>query len=99
MGKSNSYDPDIEDPDDIAVTVWMEDGTKREFAIVSIFTAGTRDYIALIPYGRDNEPDLSADIYFYRYEEDENEEGSIENIESDEEFAQVSAAFNALMPD
>lgn len=94
-----SDEPDIQDPDDIAVTVMFDDGTEREFAILTIFTADCRDYIALIPYNAQGEPDPDADIYFYRYYEDEEENASIGNIETEEEFLQASQAFNALMTD
>lgn len=94
-----NYDADISDPDDIAVTIELDDGRQLECGIVTIFTVNGQDYIALLPYGKDGEPDLQADILFYRFYEDDEEtaeNADIGNIESEEEFALVKEAFNAL---
>ncbi|MBQ7447355.1 MAG: DUF1292 domain-containing protein [Eubacterium sp.] len=86
-------DPDIEDPDDIAVTLELEDGTVLECGILSIFTVNGQDYIALLPF--DEKDQLAADTpaMLYRYYEDDEENGSIEYIESDEEYQTVEQFF------
>ena len=65
----------------ITVTLTLENDEELECAVLSIFEAEEREYIALLPLdenGEDAEPDL-------------------ENIEDDQEFERVSNAFNELM--
>lgn len=93
------YEDDIVDPDDIAVTLDLDDGSQLECGILSVFTVKGQDYIALLPYRKDGELDMKADILFYRFYEEEEEtaeHAEIGNIESDEEFELVKEAFNSL---
>ncbi len=85
-----------EDPVDqiITLTVTDEDGTQEDcdFRIVAIYEAMDRRYIALTP---DLEaPELEADIFLFRYLEEEGQ-CSVEEIIEDEEFAIAADAFQA----
>ncbi|MBE6010181.1 MAG: DUF1292 domain-containing protein [Lachnospiraceae bacterium] len=86
-------DPDIEDPDDIAVTLELDDGTVLECGILSIFTVNGQDYIALLPFNEKEQLNTDAPAMLYRYYEDDDENGSVEYIESDEEYALVEKAY------
>lgn len=77
--------------DEMYVTLSLDDGDV-ECVVITIFTAGDRDYIALLPTeeiaGEDGE------VYLYRYTEDAQGNPSLTNIESDEEFEIVSDRFD-----
>ncbi len=78
----------------ITLTVTDEDGKQEDcdFRIVAIYQAMDRNYIALTP---DLEaPELEADIFLFRYLEEEGQ-CSVEEIIEDEEFAIAADAFQA----
>lgn len=84
----NNLTPD--DPEDIVVTLSLEDGDV-DCSIISIFEAGDREYIALLPENSQEE------VYLYRYSEDADGNPSLDNIESDEEYEIASDAFDELL--
>ncbi len=86
-----------EDYEEDTVTLTLEDDTEVECAIVSIFPAGDREYIALLPLGGEEEE--AGEVYIYRYSEDENGEPSLDNIEDDEEYEVAADAFDELLDD
>ncbi len=78
----------------ITLTVTDDDGTQEDcdFRIVAIYEAMDRRYIALTP---DLEaPELEADIFLFRYLEEDGQ-CSVEEIIEDEEFAIAADAFQA----
>lgn len=81
-----------EDYENDTVTLTFEDDKEVECAIISIFPAGDREYIALLPLGGVNEEE--GEVYLYRYAEDASGEPSIENIEDDEEYEIAADAFD-----
>ena len=87
------YDDDILDPEEMFLTVELEDGSEETYQILKIFEAGGQDYIAVCP------TDNSPDVYFYRYFEDEEGNPSIDNIETDEEFERAIDKFDELLDD
>jgi hypothetical protein len=92
----NTGDPDILDPEDIVVTIDLEDGSSIDCEILTIFSVGPQDYIALLPTDEKNQIIESSGVYLYRYFEDDQENYSIGNIESDEELNRVIHEFNCL---
>ena len=74
------------------VTLTLDDDTEVECAIISIYSAGERDYIALLPLG--GEEDKNGEVFIYRYTEDENGEPGLENIDDDEEYDMATDAFD-----
>ena len=88
-------DPDILDPEDIVVTIELEDGTTRDFEIVTIFPVDGRDYIALIPIDENEQIIEEEGVYLYPYRETDGEY-YVDNFESDEEYERVSRAYEAL---
>ncbi|BAK48185.1 hypothetical protein CXIVA_22180 [Clostridium sp. SY8519] len=93
---NNTSDPDILDPEDIVVTIDLEDGSSIDCEILTIFSVGPQDYIALLPTDEQNQIVESKGVYLYRYFEDEQENYSIGNIDSDEELERVIQAFHRL---
>ena len=84
--------------DDIRVTLDLDDGSV-ECQIPPIFEADKQDYIALLPLDeKGNEPE-DADVYLYRYFEDEEGMPRIENIESDDEYEAAADRFDELQDD
>lgn len=81
-----------EDYAEDTVTLTLEDDTEVECAIISIYEAGGKDYIALLPLGGNEESE--GEVYIYRYIEDENGEPSLENIEDDAEYETAADAFD-----
>lgn len=86
MGKKN------EDMDDeMYVTLSLDDGDV-ECVVITIFEAGQRDYIALLP--AEDIPGDDGEVYLYRYDEDSKGNPKLSNIENDEEFEIVSDRFD-----
>ena len=64
-----------------------------ECAVLTIFSAGDRQYIALLPL-EDAEDTEEGDVFIYRFEEDENGEPTLDNIEDDDEYELAADAFD-----
>ena len=93
MGNPNELD----DADDIRVTLNMDDGSDVECRILTIFEVDGQDYIALLPLDEDGNDNEEGEVFIYRYFEDENGEPSLDNITSDEEYEAVSDRFDELL--
>ena len=77
------------------VTLTLDNDQELECAIIGIFPAGDKEYIALLPLeGPEAE---EGEVFLYRYIETEGEEPTLENIESDEEYEIVADAFDELL--
>ena len=84
--------------DDIRVTLDLDDRSV-ECKILTIFEADKQDSLALLPLDeKGNEPE-DADVYLYRYFEDEEGMPRIENIESDDEYEAAADRFDELQDD
>lgn len=87
----------LENEQEMTVTLTLDDETELECVVLSIFEAGGREYIALLPVeGAEME---EGEVYLYRYDEDEDHNPSLDNIEDDEEYEIVAEAFDALLDD
>ena len=85
----------MEEPaEEMTVTLTLDDGSELECVVLTIFEAGGRDYIALLPLeGEDAE---EGEVYLYRYTEiDGNPD--LQNIEDDEEYEIVADALDELL--
>ncbi|MBQ8858123.1 MAG: DUF1292 domain-containing protein [Lachnospiraceae bacterium] len=80
---------------DITVTVNMDDGSVVECAILTIYEAGGRDYIALLPLTDEGEAD-GNEVYLYRYTTTESGP-ALENIESDDEYEIAADRFDEML--
>ena len=84
--------------DDVCVTLTLDDGSEIECEILTIFDLGEQNYIVLEPAATANDPNAEeAEIYVYRYFEDEDGNYSLENITDDEEYEAVSDRLDELM--
>lgn len=78
----------------LTVTLTLENNEELECAVLNIFEADEKEYIALLPLD-ENGDNTDDQIYLYRFiDNGEEEEPGLENIEEDEEFDRVSAVFN-----
>ena len=78
----------------LTVTLTLENNEELECAVLNIFEAVEKEYIALLPLD-ENGDNTDGQIYLYRFiDNGEEEEPGLENIEEDEEFDRVSAIFN-----
>jgi uncharacterized protein YrzB (UPF0473 family) len=89
---SENQNDDFNSNDYATVTLSLDDGSQCECAIIRIFPAGDRNYIALLPL--EGEAADNDEVYLYRYTENEGGEPTLENIDSDDEYEIVSEAFD-----
>lgn len=84
-----------EEDQEMTVTLTLDDDTEVECVVLTIFNAGDREYIALLPMeGADSE---EGEVYLYRYSENEAGEPTLDNIEDDDEYEIVADAFDELL--
>lgn len=88
---NTNSEEEIFDPQEMFVTLDLDDGSQLECQILTIFDVDNQNYIALVPVNNDEE------VIFYRYFEDEEGNPSLENIDSDDEFDAVSDRFDELL--
>lgn len=84
---------------DMTVDIELEDGTTVSCAIVTILTVNDKDYIALLPLGKDGQSE-DGEIWFYGYKEDENDpniEPELIYIDDDDEYETVADAFDEFL--
>lgn len=77
----------------LTVTLTLDNDEVLECAVLTIFSAGDRQYIALLPL-EDAEDTEEGDVFIYRFEEDENGEPTLDNIEDDDEYELAADAFD-----
>jgi uncharacterized protein YrzB (UPF0473 family) len=96
-GCGHDHDHDHGEMETVMIT--FDDDTDVECAVLGIFGAEGREYIALIPIAEEAESPLgNEEVLVYRYAE-ENGEAALTQIESDEEYEAVSEAFHDMMED
>ncbi len=91
----NEYRGMEEPEEEMTVTLDLDDGTQLECVVLTIFEAGGKDYIALLPL--DGAESEEGEVYLYRYLEDEEGNPSLDNIEDDAEYEIVEEAFDELL--
>lgn len=94
MGHKKIQDNEVDEREDITVTLTLDDERELECAIITIFEAGGRDYIALLPL--DDVEAEEGEVYLYRYSE-EGGQPELENIQDDEEYEIASDAFDEFL--
>lgn len=77
--------------DEMYVTLSLDEG-EVECTVITIFEAGERDYIALLPVKGINGQE--GEVYLYRYFEDNQGKPELDDIQSDEEFEIASDKFD-----
>lgn len=94
-GNENKNVKEEVDQEEVTVTLTLDDGSQLECVVLTIFDAGEREYIALLPM--DGQEAEEGEVYLYRYSEDVNGNPNLENIEDDEEYDIVADAFDELL--
>ena len=82
--------------DGVTVTLTLDDDSTVECAIVGIFDAGEKEYIALLPLD-ENGQNEDGEVYLYRYTKDAAGNPKLYIIELDEEYEIASDAFDELL--
>lgn len=86
--------PSEEPQEEMTVTLTLDDGSELECVVLTIFEAGGRDYIALLPTEEIDAEE--GEVYLYRYTEVDGQP-DLQNIENDDEYEVVADAFDELL--
>lgn len=78
------------------ITLDLEDGKTLDCEILALINVEGQDYIYLMP-PQDCELSEEGEFFIYKYFEDENEEITLDNDLTDEEFDMAADAFDALL--
>lgn len=91
----------LNDDEDIIVTLTMEDDSEVDCKILTIFEVEEleQEYIVLLPLDEQGNDNSEGTVYIYRYFEEAEGEPSIEPIENDEEYEIVEDIFDQLLDD
>ena len=81
--------------DEATVTLTLDDGSVVECAILTIFPAGGKEYIALLPLDENGENE-DGEVFLYRFSEN-NGQPELSNIDSDDEYEIAADAFDELL--
>jgi uncharacterized protein YrzB (UPF0473 family) len=103
--KENKMSKEIRDIDDntpeeeMSVELELDDGSVVNCAVITILEVDKKDYIVLLPLD-DKGENADGEVWFYRYEEDENDtskEPVLTYIEDDDEYEAVADAFDEFL--
>lgn len=78
-----------------SVTLTLDDGTVVECAILTIFPAGDKEYIALLPLNEEGENE-DGEVFLYRFKETDGQP-ELSNIEDDDEYETAADAFDEFL--
>ncbi|MCB6608626.1 MULTISPECIES: DUF1292 domain-containing protein [Clostridia] len=95
--KKNMTPEETDNQEEMTVTLTLDDGKELECVVLTIFPAGDKEYIALLPMEDADDESEEGEVYLYRYSEDENGQPNLENIEDDDEYEIVADAFDELL--
>ncbi len=87
----NNNDDELE-----ILTINLDNNETLDCQILSILTVEGQDYIYLMPPDNYKGTD-EGEFFIYKYFEDENEEITLDNNLTDEEFDKAADAFDALL--
>ena len=79
----------------VTVTLTLDNHEVVECAVLTVYTANDKEYIALLPLNEEGESE-DGDVYLYRYEEVDGEP-TLSNIEDDDEYEVAADAFDEWM--
>ena len=80
----------------MTVELTLDNDEVVQCAILTLFQAAGREYLALLPLNEDGDTE-DGDVYLYRYVETPDGEPELENIEDDEEYEIAADAFDEWM--
>ena len=84
--------------EDLQVTLEIE-GKSIETKPITIFELDDQDYIMLGTVDEDGDFPEDAELYLFRYEEDEDGEPSISDIDDEDEYKRVSERAEEILND
>lgn len=76
------------------VTLTLDNDEVVECAVLTIYEAGGKEYIALLPIEEENESEEEGDVFIYQYVETADGEPELKNIEDDDEYEIAADAFD-----
>lgn len=79
--------------EEVTVTLTLDNDEEIECVVLTIYEAGDKEYIALLPVDEDGENE-DGEVFIYRYSETEDGEPALENIEDDDEYEVAADAFD-----
>ena len=79
----------------VTVTLTLDNDEVVECAVLTVYTANDKEYIALLPLNEEGESE-DGDVYLYRYEEVDGEP-TLSNTEDDDEYEVAADAFDEWM--
>ena len=83
---------DFEDEEPVILNIVLDNGEELASEVIGIFEVEGKEYIALLPEDDDR-------VLIYIYEELNDEDIDLQNIEDDEEFERVTEAFWEIFGD
>ncbi|MGE5598264.1 MAG: DUF1292 domain-containing protein [Bacteroidota bacterium] len=88
----------VAENDDDLVTLVDEEGHEHQFTLVDVVELDDRRYALMVPAGEEEEvgEDEEEEAFVFRLETDENGEEVLVDIDDDEEFERVCAAFDEI---
>ena len=85
-----------EEQEDVTVTLTLDNDEVVECAVLTIYEAAGKKYIALLPLDENGES-ADGDVSLYRYIDTNPEDPQLENIEDDDEYEAAADAFDEWM--
>ena len=79
--------------EEVTVTLTLDNDEELECAVLTIYSVGEQEYIALLPLDENGENE-EGDVFIYRYTETEDGEPTLDNIEDDDEYEAAADAFD-----
>lgn len=79
--------------DELTVTLTLDNDEEVECAVITIYTVKEQQYIALLPLDEEGEND-DGDVFIYRFQESEDGEPTLDNIDDDDEYELAADAFD-----
>ncbi len=76
----------------VTVTLTLDNDETLECVVLTIYSVGDKEYIALLPIDEDGENE-EGEVYIYRYAEVDGEP-TLDNIEDDDEYEAAADAFD-----
>ena len=79
---------------ELTVTLTLDNDEELECAVLTIFKAGEKEYIALLPLDEDGNNE-DGDVFLYRFTDNgQGVDPTLENIEDDDEYEIVADKFD-----
>lgn len=86
----------MDDESYVAVELTLDDGSTLECAVLTVYKADDKDYIALLPMA-EAEGVEDDEVFLYRYSEAEDGAPVLDDIEDDAEYDAAADAFEAWL--